>query len=228
MLQVRNANESVGSSISPLQMAADPLLGRPLIGVVTVVQDLLLNVVENRFIRIVVRASFRQAGPVQVELPHHRARDLGLDGVRRIPIQGDPHGHSWIPPSHAPQELTDILGPFAGEESPMNAAMIHLVEQEQVEPAAGLLIALQHQAFGSSVTPAAIGLHRDGLDIEISQDSTAGSVLPPRAQAMQDHAPVGIGGEEFASHAAQAVPPLLSTRRRCSRLMFLTTRCWIR
>ena len=90
-------------------------------------------------------------------------------------------------------------GSFAGEERPVDAAMIHVVEQGQVEPAAGLLIPRQHQAFSGGVTPAAIGLHRDGLDIEVSQDGAAGSVVPPHVQAMQDHTPIGIGVEELTS-----------------------------
>ena len=228
MLQGGNANESVGSSISFLPMAADPPLGRSFIEDGTVVQDRLLNGAENRFIRIVVRASFRHAGPVQVQLSQDRTSDLGLDGMRRGPIQGDPHGHSRRPSTHAPQELTDILGSFARDACPGDAARIHLVEQEQVEPSPGLLRALQHQAFRGSVTSAARGLHRDGRDIEVSQDCTTASVVPPRGQALQDHASAGIGGEELASHATQAVPPVFSTRRRYSQLMCLTMRCWIR
>src|SRR5512135_3670817 len=76
------------------------------------------------------------------------------DGVRRIAIQGQSHGLSRIPPTHAPQELPDKLAPLAWEEGPVDAAVIHLGEQEQVEPAAGLLVPLQDQAPGPRVTSA--------------------------------------------------------------------------
>ena len=45
----------------------------------------------------------------------------------------------------------------------MDAAVIHLVEQEQVEPATGLLVPLQDQTPGLGVTSPAVGLDRDGL-----------------------------------------------------------------
>src|SRR6516165_6067511 len=56
-----------------------------------------------------------------------------------------------IPSPHAPQELPDEPAPFAWEEGPVDAAVVDFVEQEQVEPAAGLLVALQDQAAGPGV-----------------------------------------------------------------------------
>ena len=47
---------------------------------------------------------------------------------RRIAIQGQSHGLSRIPPTHAPQELPDKLTPLAREGGPVDAAVIHLVE----------------------------------------------------------------------------------------------------
>ena len=64
-LQVGDANEPVGSAVSCPQMAADPPLGRVLIGIVGGVQDVLLNITEDRFIRIVVRTSLGHTGPLQ-------------------------------------------------------------------------------------------------------------------------------------------------------------------
>ena len=89
----------------------------------------------------------------------------------------------------------------------MDPAMIHLVEQEQVEPTAGLLVPLQDRASFLGVTPPAVRLDRDRLDSEESQEGTAGAVLPPPAQAVQDHAPVGIGIEELALDATRVYPP---------------------
>ena len=47
---------------------------------------------------------------------------------RRIAIQGQSHGLSRIPPTHAPQELPDKLTPLAREGGPVDAAVNHLVE----------------------------------------------------------------------------------------------------
>jgi hypothetical protein len=110
----------------------------------------------------------------------------------------------------------------------MDAAVIHLVEQEQVEPATGLLVPLQDQAPGLGVTSPAVGLDCDRLDIEKRQDGTAGAVLPPPSQAVQDQTPIGVGIEELALNATKGVPPFFSTRRRCSRLIALTIRCRMR
>ena len=107
----------------------------------------------------------------------------------------------------------------------MDAAVIHLVEQEQVEPTASLLIPLQDQAPVPGVTSSAVGLDRNRLDIEERQEGAAGAVMPPPSQAVQDHPPIGIGAEELALDATKGVPPFLSTRRRCSRLIALTIRC---
>src|SRR5512135_1662756 len=222
--QVADPHEPVGSSIPRPQMAADPPPRRPLIGVVAVVQDVLLDVAEDRLRRVVVRAPLRQARPVQPQLPHQQPRDAGLDGVRRIAVQGDPHGLPGIPPAHPPQEPTDVPGPLAGEESPVDHAPVYLVEQEQVEPAPGLLVSRQHQPLGRRVAAAAVCLDPDRLDIEDGQDGVARSVLLPGPQAVPDHRPVGVGAEELAANPAEAVSPLFSTRRRCSRLMALTTR----
>jgi len=64
-LKVVNANEPVGAAISCPQMAADPPLGGVLIGVVGGVQDVLLNITEDRFIRIIIRTSLGHTGPLQ-------------------------------------------------------------------------------------------------------------------------------------------------------------------
>jgi len=209
-------------------MPADPLLGRPLIGVVTGVEDVLLDVAEDRFIRIVVRTLLGQTGPLQPQLPHHRPRCFRFDRMRRIAIQRDPHRLSRIPSTHALQELLDKRRTLAREEGPVDAAVIDVVEQEQIEPSARLLIPLEYQALGRRVTSAPIRLDRDGLDIEERQEGTAGAVAPPRPQAVQDHPPIGIGVEELAFDAPERVPPFFSTRRRCSRLIALTIRCRMR
>jgi hypothetical protein len=142
-----------------------------------------LDVAEDRFIRIVVRTSLGQTGPLQPQSPHHRPRHPGFDRMRRIAIQGQPHGLPRIPPPHPPQESADIRGPLAGVEGPVDAAMIHVVEQEQVEPPAGLLVPLQDQPLGGGVTSAAVCLDRDGLDIEEGEDGTARTMLHHHARS---------------------------------------------
>ena len=187
-------------------------------------KDVLLNVAEDRLGWVIVRTPFGHARPVQPQLPHRPPRHPRLDGMRRIAIQADPHHLPGIPPTHPPQEATDILRPLAGIEGPMDTALVDLVEQEQVEPPPGLLIPPQYQAFGPCVTSAAIRLDRDRLHIEEGQDGSAWAVVPPRAQPVQDQMPIGIGAEELATDAAKCVSPFFSTRRRCSRLIVGTMR----
>src|SRR5450759_5096200 len=147
-LQIGDANEPVGTTVSCSQMAAYPPLGLALIWVVGRVQDILLDVTEDRFTGIVVRTPLRQAGPLQPESSHHRARRPGFDRVGRIAIQGQPQGAPGIPSPDPPQKLADIRRPLAGVEGPVDTAVVHVVEQEQIEPTAGLLVALQDQALG--------------------------------------------------------------------------------
>src|SRR5512135_3106354 len=209
-------------------MVANAMLGRDCVGIVAVVQDVLWDVAEDRLDRVIVRARLGHAGPVQPQLPHHPPRRLRLDRMRRIAVQGDPHRLPRIPLTHPPQETTDILRPLARVEGPVNATMVDLVEQEQVEPPPGLLVPPQHQALGPGVTAAAIRLDRDRLYIEEGQDGPAWAVVPPRPQSVQDQTPIGIGAEELALDAAQCVPPFFSTRRRCSRLIAGTMRSRMR
>src|SRR5512135_282606 len=112
--QVADPHESVGPSITRPQMAADPPARRPLIGVIAVVQDALLDVAEDRLRWVVVAAPLRQARPAQPPPPHQRPRGPRLDRVRRVAVQGDPHALSGIPPTHPPQEPADVYGPLAG------------------------------------------------------------------------------------------------------------------
>ena len=126
-LQIGNANKPVGSAISCPQMAADPPLGRVLIAVVTGVQDVLVNITEDRFIRIMVGTSLGQTGPLQPRSPHNGPCHLGFLMGCWISIQGHPHRLMRIPSPDTPQESTHILRPFAGEEGPVDAAMVHFV-----------------------------------------------------------------------------------------------------
>ncbi len=206
-------------------MAADPPSSRPLIRVVAVVQEVLLDVAEDRLTRIIVGAPLGQAGPVQPQPPHQRLRDLRLDRVRRVAVQGDPYRLPGIPPAYSPQEPADVHGPLAREEGPVDQAPVHLVEQEQIEPAAGLLIPRQDQPLSPRGATAAVRLDRNRLDVEEGQEGAAGPVTPPRPQPVEDHRPVGIGADEFAPNVAETVSLFFSTRRRCSRLIALTTRC---
>src|SRR5262249_24536149 len=105
---------------------------------------------------------------------------------------------------HAPQELPDEPAPFAREESPVDTAAIDLVEQEQVEPTARLMIPLQDQAPVSGVTSSDVRLDRNRLHIEEREEGAAGAVMPPPSQAGEDPPPIGIG----------VVKSLRSMRRR--------------
>jgi len=84
-------NEPVRSAISRSQMVANATFGRAFVGIVAVVQDVLLNVAEDRLGWVIVRTPFGHARPVQPQLPHRPPRHPRLDGMRRIAIQADPH-----------------------------------------------------------------------------------------------------------------------------------------
>jgi len=84
-------NEPVRSVISCSQMVANATFGRAFVGIVAVVQDVLLDVAEDRLGWVIVRTPFGHARPMQPQLPHRPPRHPRLDGMRRIAIQADPH-----------------------------------------------------------------------------------------------------------------------------------------
>jgi hypothetical protein len=85
-LQIGDASKRLGSAVSWPQMADLPTLGRVLIGIVTAGRAILLNIAEDRFIPIVVRASIGRADPWQPRLRRFCRiflALLGCAGLRR-------------------------------------------------------------------------------------------------------------------------------------------------
>src|SRR5271157_3110296 len=62
-------------------MVANATFGRAFVGIVAVVQDVLLDVAEDRLGWVIVRTPFGHAGPVQPQLPHRPPRHPRLDGI---------------------------------------------------------------------------------------------------------------------------------------------------
>jgi len=118
--QVADPHEAIGASIARPQMAADPPPSRPLIGIVAVVQDVLLDVAE--IVSAGLSSGLRFGRLVQFS-PSRRISDrvtCALDRMRRVAVQGDPHPLTRIPPAYPPQEPADVLGPLAGVEAPVD------------------------------------------------------------------------------------------------------------
>jgi len=192
-----------------------------------VIQNPLGHVTEQGLDRVIIGTPLGQTDPVQVQGPHQPACLLGLAGVCGVAVQGDPDRLAGVPAPDAPHEPADVRRPLAREERPPGPALVHFVEGEQVEASLGLLIPGQDQAALPRVPPAPVRLPRDGLDIEESHDGGAGAVPPLEAEAPPDGWPLRVVADPLAPDAPQLEPPLLSTRRRCSRLM-AGTRRWCR
>jgi hypothetical protein len=64
-------NQAIPAAIATTKMGANSMLGTFGIWVITVIQDHELNITEDRFHRIVIRATFGQADPVKVKITHH-------------------------------------------------------------------------------------------------------------------------------------------------------------
>jgi hypothetical protein len=86
-----------------------------------------------------------------------------------------------------------------------------------------LLRSGEHQPW-LAVAPAAIGFDGYRFHIEKQQDAAARPVLPQLPEPVEDMPAVSILVPKLARDAAEAVPPFLSTRRRCSRLIAETIR----
>jgi hypothetical protein len=55
-----------------------------------------------------------------------------------------------------------------------------------------------------------------------------GPMAPQQPDTAQNGATLGISADQFARDATKSQPPFLRTRRRCSRLMVLRRRGWMR
>src|SRR6266404_1641307 len=200
-------------------MSADASLRYPRVCIITGIQNPLLDVTENVLHRVVVGTPLGQTGPAQVQRAHQPTRLLSLTRVRRVAVQGNPDFLAAIPAPHAAHKLTDELRPLARKECPPCPAMVYLIKREQVKAPSGLLVAGQYQAALPRVASSAIGLDRDGLDIEENEDPATRAMPPLETEAAADGRALGVVAEELPPEPAQVEAPFLSTRRRCSRLM---------
>ena len=187
-----------------------------------------LHITEEGFRGIVVWACLGQTDPVQFEPAHQSPRLLRLTRVGGILIERDPDLRIAIPASHPVHELADVMGSLARQECPVDTTAPHIVDDKQVEATTRLLPAVEHQTPARGITPPAIGFDGYRLFIEEQQGPLGGKVTPDPADLSQNCRPTTVSASEFALHPEEANPPFFSTRRRCSRLIALRTRCRIR
>ena len=110
----------------------------------------------------------------------------------------------------------------------MDTTALRIVDHEQVESTARLLPAVEHQTPARAVSPPAIGVDGDRLFVEEQEDPLGGEVAADPADLGQNRRPSRVPASEFALHPVESNPPFFNTRRRCSRLMVLRTRCRMR
>jgi hypothetical protein len=90
-------NNSIFSAIASTQMSTNPVLGAFGIRVIAVIQDHKLDVAENGFHRVIVRTTFGQANPVQVEVTHDLTGLARFTRMSTILIESHPDGDVRIP-----------------------------------------------------------------------------------------------------------------------------------
>ena len=222
-LQVGDADAAVGSAVAALQVSADPPPRDRWVGIRTGVQDLLLHIGEDVFHRIVIGITFGQARPANPQGTQLPACAPTLDRMRRISIHRQVQLPVAVAAADLLDEVADIPGTLARIEAPQPPSRVVLVGHEQVEQPMRLLPAREHQPF-LAVAAAAVGLDGDRLDIEKQQDSSPWPGLPQLPEPVEDTPAVGVLAPQLAGDAAESIPPFLSTRRRCSRLMRRTMR----
>ena len=201
--EIGNGNVAVAAAVAPAQMSANTRLGRLDIWVITVVQDHELYIAKERFDRIVIGAAFRQADPVQVQLPHHPPGFARFAGMGTVLIERDPQRHIGMPAAHLAHKPADMLGRFARQHHPMHLAADRVVAHKQVEEASCFLGARQDEALGRGIAPAAVSLHGNRLDIEKQQPAVAWQMLENPADPGQDGGALGILADEFALDAPE-------------------------
>jgi hypothetical protein len=204
-------NVAIVAAIAPAQVSAKPGLSGMGIRVMAVIQDHQLHIAKDGFYRVVIWAAFGQTDPVQVQLPHHSPRSTRFDRVSTVLVQRDPHWLVGIPAAYLSHELTHLLGAFARQHHPMHLATDRIVADEQVEEPACFLSAGQHQSLGRGIAPAAIGFHRNRLDIEKQQPATRRQMLENPADPGQAGGSLRILADELALDAPQMNIVFLAT-----------------
>src|SRR5262245_33881336 len=92
-IQVRHMNEAIPTAIATTKMGANSMLSRFGICIIAAIQDHELDVTEDRFHRVVVRATFGQADPMEVKITHHLTSKPRFARMGTVLIQDDPQGN---------------------------------------------------------------------------------------------------------------------------------------
>jgi len=172
--------------------------------VIAVIQDHELYVTKDILDRIVVRAAFRQADPMQLKFTHHLTSPPRFTWMSAVLVQSNPNRGCRIPVSEVSHELTDILSAFAGQKHPMHVSAHGVIADEQVKPPACFLVAQKHQTLGRCIASSAIGFDGNRFDIEKQETPVGGQMSENPAEASQNCGPLWVWAEELALNPPEA------------------------
>lgn len=224
IVQIRDADLWIRSPIASSQMRTDPFFGSLLMRIVAVVQDHHLHIAEDGFDRVVIWTSLGQTDPVQVQFSHHSPSRSRFARMRPVLIQGDPDRLIWIPSADLSHKPADIHRTLSRKVGPSDSPVEGIVDHKQIEPAARLLRPRQDQLLFQRVAASTVGFDKDGFDVKKQQHAVPRKMPENQANSTQNRASLRIIADDFAPDSTQMESPFFNTRRRCSRLMALTTR----
>ena len=96
-IQVRHVNEGIAATIATTQMGANAMLSTFSMGIMAVIQDHKLDVTKDGFNRVVIRATFGQADPMEMQFTHDLTSKLRFARMGTVLVQDDPQGNIRIP-----------------------------------------------------------------------------------------------------------------------------------
>lgn len=95
--QIWHMNETVLTTVASTEVSTNSMLSTSSISVIAVIQDHELDVTKDCFYRVIVRTTFGQANPMEVQFMHDLASQSRLAGMSTILIQDNPNGNVRIP-----------------------------------------------------------------------------------------------------------------------------------
>ena len=161
---------------------------------------------------------------MQLQLAHQPSGLVGFTRVCRITIQHHPDRLLRVPLTKVLQEATYLNRALVGIACPPATTGIHCVDHKPIEHPSSPLLTLQDQPLGGSIAPSSLRFHGNRPLSEEQQHAAGWKMAPNQADARQDRPPPGIRADQLAFDTPKPQPPFLSTRRRCSRLIAVTTR----
>lgn len=96
-IQIRHVNETIPATIATTKMGANSMLSEFGIWIIAIIQDHELDVTKDCFHRVVIRATFGQADPMEMQFTHDLTSKPRFARMGTVLIQDDPHGNVRIP-----------------------------------------------------------------------------------------------------------------------------------